>query len=227
MDNSDLLTVAARCDDVTGSRTLDVNGLSAQDIATPRTPAVDIIFLVDTSGSMSSELTGVKTCCVSFANQVLSAGINCRLGLVDFDKPPAGRYKWEIFKPMEPQLFPSAISNLRIGRLGGCGCYIGDRSTIRVVRAFANAFIDPNRRRIGVLVSDEVGYDKRAVQEILQILQRAGICLYVLGVPDSCHELLAQQTGGKFWNISEVRRRFDFSELLSSIAQEITNLVLR
>lgn len=228
MDNSDLLTVTATCNHLHNQQILDVNLVSREEEMPRSLSQADIIFLIDTSGSMSEELEGVKRSCLDLAARVMEAGIDCRLGLMDFDKPCSGDvYKWEVFQPVEPAKFPGTISGLKIGRLGGCGCYIGEASSIPVVEAFVRSFPSQERLKIGILISDEVKNDTGAVLRIADILKRAQVCLYVLGVSRSCHERLAHETSGHFWDIAKSRGRVDFSDLLDAIAVEITNLALR
>jgi len=227
MDDSDLLIVTATCSNLRNQQTLDVNLVSREDELPQATPQADIIFLVDTSGSMSDELEGVKRSCLDFAQRVIDSGIDCRLGLVDFDLPFLGStYNWEVFEPMEPKKFPIAISNLQIGRLGGCGCCVGAANTIPVIEGFARAFPKSDRFKIGILISDEVGNDASAITQTIKILKTQQVCLYVVGVARSCHEKLAIQTGGQFWNIHQSRGSIDFGSLLDKIAVEITNLAL-
>ena len=229
IDKSDLLAVTATCSHLRSEKTLDVNMVSREE-EMPKivAPKADIIFLSDTSGSMSDELDGVKRSCLDFAKRVTEAGVDCRLGLMDFDKPMSGKnYKWEVFGPMEPTKLKSAISKLEIGRLGGCGCYIGEKDTIPVVEAFVKSFPKDERLKIGILISDEVGSDSQAVRKIVEIFQTGLTCLYVAGVSGSCHERFARTTGGRFWDIQQSRGRVDFSQLLDAIAVEITNLALR
>jgi len=227
MDNSDLLVVTATCSNLYNQQTLDVNLVSREDELPQALPQADIIFLVDTSGSMSSELEGVKRSCLSFADRVINLGVDCQLGLVDFDLPSGKNYNWEVFSPMEPNKFQTAISGLRIGRLGGSGCYIGASNTIPVMEAFVKAFPRSDRLKIGILISDEVGNDVNAVTQIINSLKAGQICLYVVGVASSCHEKIAKETGGHFWDIHQSRGSIDFSSLLNKIAVEITNLALR
>lgn len=227
MDNSDLLVVTATCSNLRSQQTLDVNLVSREDEAPQAAPQADIIFLIDTSGSMSDELEGVKRSCLDFAERVISSGVDCQLGLVDFDVPLFGStYNWEVFGPMEPQKFPAAISNLRIGRLGGCGCSVGAANTVPVIQGFVRAFPKNDRFKIGILISDEVGNDANAIAQITNILKAGQVCLYVVGVARSCHEKLATATGGQFWDIHQSRGSVNFGSLLDSIAVEITNLAL-
>ena len=227
MDDSDLLTVTAECSTLKSEQTLDVNLVSREDEVPEGMPQADILFLVDTSGSMSSELDGVKASGLDFANRVVEAGVDCRLGLVDFDKGAGTDYKWEVFGPMMPSEFPSAVSGLRIGRLGGCGCYVGEMNTIPAMEAFVQAFPTEDRAKIGILVSDEVGNNAEAIRRIVDVVRDGQVTLHVVGVAGSCHEVLARESGGRFWNIQESRGHVDFSSLLDSIAVEITNLALR
>jgi molecular chaperone DnaK len=227
MDSSDLLKVSATCRHLRSEQVLDVNLVSREEEIQPQVQA-DIMFLVDTSGSMSDELEGVKSSCLDFADRIIAEGIDCRVGLMDFDKEAGVHdYKWEIFKPMSPANFPQAIAKLKIGRLGGCGCSIGNPATLRVMEAFANSFPSSDRLKIGILISDEVGNDANTVKAISQVLQQNDVCLYALGVPDSCHGKLAAEAGGKFWDIFATRGSCNFAGLLDQIAVEITSLALR
>ena len=226
MDSSDLLLVTATCSNLRSQQTLDVNLVSREDELPQAAPQADIIFLVDTSGSMSSELEGVKRSCLEFAERVISLGVDCQLGLVDFDLSFGIGYQWEIFGPMEPKKFPAAIAGLKIGRLGGAGCYVGANDTIPTINAFVKAFPRSDRLKIGILISDEVGNDANAIAQIMNILKGGQVCLYVVGVANSCHEKLATATGGQFWNIHQSRGSVNFGSLLDSIAVEITNLAL-
>jgi len=227
MDRSDLLSVTATCSTLRSEQKLDVNMVSKEDDRPATAAQADIMFLVDTSGSMSAELVGVKKSGLEFAEKVTNAGVSCRLGVVDFDKPVfRDTYRWEVFGPMPPEQCMGAIKDLKIGRLGGCGCYVGDAGTVPVIEAFAKTFTDNNRLKIGILVSDEVGKDPASIASIVRILQDANVCMHVFGVPGSCHETIAEATGGKFWDIIASRGHVNFSELLDGVAAEITNLAL-
>lgn len=226
MNTSDLLDVTAICKNIREEKTLDINIVGKRENLTLTNPMVDIIFWIDTSGSMSNELSGVQGSCLKFAERVIQAGMDCRLGLLDFDCNIVQDYKWELFGPMEPNDFSKAIKKLKIGRLGGLGCYIGGRNTVSVTNAFVQSFIGNEREKIGILISDEVGDDRKIEKEIINILKKNQVCLHVVGVPNSCHVRIAKETGGFFWNINKTRK-VDFSKLLNDIAVEITNIRMK
>jgi len=226
MDQSDLLIVTASCEHLKESKNLDINLVSHEDESTSQAKETDIHFLIDTSGSMRNELESVKKSCIDFADHIISAGIDCRLGLIDFDKG-FRNYKWEIFGPCAPSTLKTSISKLSIGRLGGCGCYIGEKDTIPVIQAFADSFTDQKRFKIGILISDEVGNNADAIPKIIHILQNNDICMHVVGLSNSCHVRIAEKTGGKFWDIVASRGKVSFDELLNDIAKEITQITIK
>ena len=182
--------------------------------------AVDIAFLIDTSGSMQNELDGIKSACVSFAQNIESSGIDCRLGLIDFDYDGRGRdHSFELF-PLEedPLGFRQSIEELRIARLGGQGCYIASKSTLVVFEAIPSLFQDPSRKKNLIIVSDELGGDE-ALDNIISIMKRHDITVHVVGVEGrrktSAHEQIAKALNGKFWRIKDSRSSsYNFSDLL-------------
>ena len=95
-----------------------------------------------------------------------------------------------------------------------------------MIDAFVKAFPRSDRLKIGILISDEVGNDANAIAQITNILQAGQVCLYVVGVANSCHQKLATATNGQFWDIHQSRGSVNFGSLLDSIAVEITNLAL-
>ena len=228
MDSSDLLLVTATCRNLCSQQTLDVNLVSREDKLPKRLPQTDIMFLIDTSRSMRSELDGVKRSSLDFAKRLISSGVDCQLGLVAFNLSFEIGYEWEIFSSMEPKKFYTTISELTITRLGlgVAGNPASHSDTIPLMNAFVKAFPRDDHLKVGILISDEVGNDANAIAQITNILQAGQIYLYVVGVAGSCHEKLASETGGQFWNIHQSRGSVDFGSLLDTIAVEITNLAL-
>ena len=97
----------------------------------------DIVFLVDTSGSMSDEIEGVKASCLDFAQTVQRAGSHVRLGLVGFDigghrgstlgKPYTvhnlSKYTIGVWPLTTPEMFSHHVQSLTLSLFGGGGCY--------------------------------------------------------------------------------------------------------
>lgn len=201
---------------------------------------LDIIFLIDTSGSMSIELEAVKKSCVDFADRIIKEKKNVQLGLIGFDIGghrsgnvktnyqvcQLSRYTIGVWKLSSPMVFKENIKTLSIGLFGGAGCYIADKDSVDIFPHVASSYIDNNHSRILVLISDEMGKTD-GISDIVKLLNGHDIETYVMGVsdPKGAHESIARLTGGKFWDIRASRGTQDFSELLSNAADEIVNSI--
>jgi len=211
-------------------------------------PSVDIVFMIDTSGSMSNEIEAVKRSCLDFADRIIERGAEVRMGLVGFD---IGGYWKQVPKEKNftvhnlsvytigvwplgtPQEFKQKVSPLQIGLFGGGGCYLANADTVdifpHVVKIFGTTPSGSSQNsKILVVISDEIG-NASGLDKIVEYLQPEGIKTYVLGVPGSsgAHENLASRTGGKFWDISKLHAVADFSELLENVAGTIAREVTK
>jgi Mg-chelatase subunit ChlD len=214
--------------------------LIADPLHTSRINA-DILFMVDTSGSMGNEIEAVKASCRAFADRIAEKGATVRLGLVGFDigghrGRKASEYEvyklssytigiWPLSSPAE---FKRDIASLKLGLFGGGGCYLANQDSTdifpHVVRAFNGP---PENHKILVIISDEIGNTK-GLDSIVSQLNAASVQTHVLGVSgkSGAHESIAAKTGGKFWDIEKCEGVHDFRDLLeivaTTIAQEVT-----
>ncbi len=212
-------------------------------IADPlQTPTVDIVFLVDTSGSMSDEIESVKGSCISFADTIIKEGANVRLGLVGFDIGGfrGGRsdaftvhklstYTIGIWPLTSPRDFRRNVQSLSLGMFGGGGCYLANRDTVdifpHVVRTFSGP---PENSRVLIIISDEIG-GVEGVTDIVSQLKDSAITTHVMDVPghSGAHESIARQTGGKFWDITRTKGVHNFGDLLDTVAKTIAREVTK
>jgi uncharacterized protein YegL len=201
----------------------------------------DVVFLVDTSGSMSDEIEAVKSSCVDFADRIAAEGACVRLGLVGFDigghrGNAAGytvhalsRYTIGIWPLTDPRRFKSNIGALSLGLFGGGGCYLANADTVDIFPHVVQVFDGPaEHKRILVVVSDEIGGNE-GLDEIVDRLERDRITTHVLGVAlaRGAHEEIARRTGGKFWSIEEVHGIHSFAGILDDVASTIAQEIKR
>lgn len=207
----------------------------------------DIIFLMDTSGSMGGEIRALKESCIAFADSIIkeekSASINLGLvgfaigghsyrgKVVDYTVHDLSTYTIGIWPLASPAEFQQRIQSLKLRRFGGKGCYLANNDTVDIFPRIVQAFAGPEENaRILVIVSDELG-DTSGLAEIVQQLKDASITTFVLGVPGkdgqkSAHEVIAEATGGEFWNLAESKGKLaieiPLDDVAKTIAREIT-----
>lgn len=201
----------------------------------------DVVFLVDTSGSMSDEIDAVKSSCVDFADRIAAEGANVRLGLVGFDigghRATArgytvhglSRYTIGVWPLSDPRQFKSNVGALSLGLFGGGGCYLANADTVDIFPYVVQTFDGPaEHKRILVIVSDEMG-GSQGLAEIVALLERGQITAHVLGVAggSGAHEEIARRTGGSFWSIGEVHGVHSFAGILDDVAGTIAEELKR
>lgn len=196
---------------------------------------LEIVFLIDTSGSMSTEIEAVKQSCVDFANTIEKQGLNVKLGLVGFDiggyrGANSSKFKvhnlshytigvWEL---SSPSVFKENIRELSVGIFGGAGCYLANSDTVDIFPHVAKVYSQQKVKRVLVVISDEIGSGD-GLHQIVRNLNDASITSYVLGVSSGeAHKQIAKLTGGEFWDIHQGNGKKDFSSLLvNTVAESI------
>ena len=220
LDPSGLLSTTAMCR-VSGRNT----ALPIKQMEGGASAQAEIIFLLDTSGGMHDEVKHVKLVGERFSGILSAAGVTHSLGLMDFDLPYGASaqtaYHYEVIPPVLPDDFSAAVAKLSVARLGGCGSFLGDRNTVPIVEAFATVFSSAARIRVGVLISDEAGDSPFAIRQLVQVVRESGVRFYAIGVGGSCHETLAAESGGRFWDIDVTRGQADFLTVMDEIATDI------
>jgi uncharacterized protein YegL len=195
----------------------------------------DVIFMLDTSGSMSDEIDAVKRSCQDFASHIAKVGANVRLGLIGFDigghrgrasgtytVHSLSRYTIGVWPLARPEDFKRNVQSLSLCLFGGAGCYLANKDTTDIFPHVVGAFNDPINKRVLVIISDEMGGND-GLTSICSQLQQASIQAHVLGVAggSGAHQAIADQTGGQFWDIHRSKGRHDFKSLLDTVAQTI------
>jgi len=200
------------------------------------TANADIIFLLDTSGSMNDQIESVKKSCSDFAESISEQGAKVRMGMIGFDiGGHRGRgergynvinlsaYTIGLWPLTTPREFQRNVQSLTLGLFGGCGCYLANSDTVDIFPHVVKAFDGPKENhRILVIISDEMG-DTSGLAKTVDYLKKASITTHVMGVPNprGAHEQIARQTEGQFWNISETHGVKDFTGLLGNVAETI------
>lgn len=207
-----------------------------------QTPTVDVVFMIDTSGSMGDEIEAVKKSCYDFANRIIEQGANVRLGLIGFSIGGHGgshqnnyrvctlsTYTIGIWPITDPSAFQYNVQSLSLGLFGGGGCYVANPDTLDIFPYVVETFDGPSgHSRVLIIISDEIGSNE-GVSSIVSQMKAAKITTHVLGVPgkSGAHEAIASQTGGQFWDIDRSQGAQDFSSLLDTVADAIAKEATR
>ena len=192
-------------------------------------PPMDVVFVFDTTGSMSDEIAGMIRVATDFAFVLKSNNVECRIGVVTFgavEEPQVIRGVQDLTHDVDQIKQFLRAQNA----LGG-----GDEDQIK---ALHYAFTDLKNYRSGVektfiLITDEK-HTRRSkasmsFDQIVGLLadENAHTTVYVVADPaqdGADYKRLARMTGGKFYDI---HGSVPFTDIIAQIAKDIVQSIMR
>ena len=131
----------------------------------------DIVFLIDTSGSMSGEIAAVRNNAIAFANALAASNIDYRLGLVRFGNS-SGANPGIIGGGLtaNAQTFTSWV-----GTLGASGSFEPGFAAVRL--AISTYSFRPGAQKVFILITDEDS-DDRNKQSTIDLIQANDVTVH-------------------------------------------------
>ena len=207
---------------ISGSRV--VNQMNKSNAAA--TAQADIVFVIDTTGSMGDEITAVKDNIDDFVAQLSSNGVSAALGLVTYeDLMVDGEDSTQVHKNgasnwfYDTASFRTKLAALELG-VGGDApeCVVDALETARLMGLRGSA------GKLFVLVTDAPAkvdnrYGISSLEAQIQLLNNAGITCAVASAGDlqGEYESLYTQTGGLWLDLYG-----DFHSDLMALAQSVS-----
>lgn len=181
------------------------------------TGKVDIVFLLDTTGSMENVIRGLQQKCIEFASVVRDKGFDCRLGLIGFGDVDAGE-PMSVFEPTgEPQRFQHAVAEVPRTRGGD-----DPESSLEAIRRALQLDVRNQATVCFVLITDESCHHEEEIPSIAEALKTRKIVSYVVSRKnlEPLYSPLCVN-GGRMFAIDEAK----FDDILLNVAKAITNQI--
>ncbi|MBA4389283.1 MAG: hypothetical protein C0404_15030, partial [Verrucomicrobia bacterium] len=203
------------------------------EVLPPSVAGVDIVFLIDTTGSMSSSIDDVKSNVTDFVESLAAQGIDARLAGVNFrdslnagDPPPSGFG----FVSTSEEFITGWLDPMTVG--GGGDTPEDDLGALTFALNDSNfsPSYRPGSARMFILITDadmkntEDPGDVSAgavlsATNVVAALNQAGVIVHVVTVPGNDTEALAAPTGGMLFDIGS-----GFNEILNKISEYAATL---
>jgi Ca-activated chloride channel family protein len=187
---------------------------------------IDLVFVLDVSGSMQREIDGVRASITEFTRQSEASGVQIRFALITFRDLSCGEPTLlaQGFTA-DPGVFASAMSVLRAG---GGGDNEGE-SSLDGLRMAAGLPFGPVSRRVIVLITDETWHEPdgqiRSADDLTAELRAAGVeSLHVVAsaaVIGRFDFLTKAAPGGRFVLDASGRTAGGLSRLFQGVAQAV------
>lgn len=186
---------------------------------------MDIVFLIDTTGSMETYIDGVKEKAIEFSNILHDKGIDYQLGLIGFgdlgerEKPKI--YKWtkDIVK------FQKNVKKIK--RFYGGDIPESSLEALETAVEYMEKRPMKNEHKVIILITDAPPhvptYHGKSVDEIVEKLNLAGVITYVVAQKDKEsieHYTKVVGIDGEYFSMQE-----SFHSILDEIAYKLADLI--
>jgi Mg-chelatase subunit ChlD len=178
---------------------------------------VDVVFLLDTTGSMEPFIKGLQARCIEFAGVVREQGHDCRLGLVGFGDVDIGE-PMHVFEPTgELQMFQQAVATVPRTRGGD-----DPESSIEAISRAMQMGVRPEATLCFVLITDASCHRPEQLAGLAEALRGRGVVVYVTSRKEFANLYTPLcVNGGKFFSFDAAR----FDEILLNVAKSITSQI--
>jgi VWFA-related protein len=190
---------------------------------------VDIVFVFDTTGSMSDEIDGVKETCIEFAQKLVDKERNYRLGLVTFGDAVRAVYRSDDDLTANAEEFKEWIGKLKARGGGG-----EKENPFGAIKRALRMNFRAGTQKIFILITDAPPHhygdppdssvrfsdqDLR-VERIATLLQDQVVTLYAITMDHDEYRQLADDTNGDFYKL---KKNTDFTDLIANLGAQISH----
>lgn len=181
----------------------------------------DVVFVIDTTGSMSDKIEGLLKTCLAFAHELASSSIDYRLGLIGFGDLLIGE-KMSIYQLTDnAEEFREWIKKLP--RTGG-----GDEpeSSLDAVREALRMEFRPDAQKVVILITDAPPHDPDtkgfSAEKVTGLLCEAKALAFCITPKLQCWQQMAERTGGEWF---EIKSDANFIPIIGRLAKTVSKTV--
>jgi Mg-chelatase subunit ChlD len=184
---------------------------------------VDLVFVIDTTGSMSDKIESLLATCSRFADDFNALQLNHRIAIVSFGdlRVPGDKIQNTAFTS-NVEITKKSLRNIPRNNGGGNE---GESSLEALERALSLPF-RPDAVKVIVLITDEPAdqHHVRADGMIGRLAERE-LLTFVASPPYKYFQRMALRNGGKWYKISARTRFDDLLDLFKDLARKVSQVV--
>lgn len=185
---------------------------------------VDLVFVIDTTGSMSDKIKGLLQTCAKFVDRFGRLQMDSRIAIVAFGDLTVRTDKI-VATSFTSNLQTTKTSLQKIPRFSGGGNR-GESSLEALQKAMGLSFRD-DVVKVLLLITDEPALQNRNVKvgDVIDDLRGGEYLTFVVSPPERYFKDMAVQTGGKWYKVSARTDFTDLLEMFGDIADRVTDTV--
>jgi Mg-chelatase subunit ChlD len=184
---------------------------------------IDIVFVIDTTGSMSDKIDGLLATCNRFVDELAKLKLSHRISVVAFGDLTVPGDDITVFK------FTDDIQQVKhtlttVPRYGG-GANSGESSLEALEKALALPF-RPNVVKALMLITDEPALQHQlSAREVTRRFIQKEVLTFVVSPPETYYQDLARQTGGVWYQVSASADFTGLIALFKNLASKLSSVV--
>ncbi len=186
--------------------------------------AVDLAFVIDTTGSMSDKIQGLLHTCTRFVDKFASLGLNQRTAIVAFGDLTVPGDKI-VATGFSDNVEVTKQSLLRIPRYSGGGNQ-GESSLEALQKAMGLPF-RPDAVKVLVLITDEPALENPNLKakDMPPQLRANEFLTFVISPPLGYYKEMASKSGGKWYKVSAKTDFTDLLKMFEQVADRVSQVV--
>ena len=200
--------------------TIKVQG---QPISMSSGRAVDVVFVIDTTGSMSDKIQGLMETCRTFVDKLGNLNLAHRIAVVAFGDLTVPGDDIKLFNFSEDT--QQVRTNLTIIPRYSGGGNEGESSLEALDRALTLPFRQ-SAVKVLILITDEPALQhQRTPESVTQTLQGREILTFVVSPPEHYYQEMARRSGGSWHQVSSATDFSGILDMFNKLAVRVSKVV--
>jgi Mg-chelatase subunit ChlD len=203
--------------------TIKVQGQETKPSSQSNPKMIDIVFVIDTTGSMSDKIQGLLATCEKFVDDVSSMNLDYQVAIVAFGDLTVPNDS--IVRTGFTQKVSVIKDSLRnVPRYGG-GANEGESS----LEAMDKAMQSPFRQgavKVIILITDEPALQHQMkASDIINRLRQQEFLTFTIAPAIEYYQTMAKSNGGKWYQISSNTDFTDLLEMFKQVSEKVSQVV--
>ncbi len=186
---------------------------------------VDIVFVFDTTGSMSDKITGLLHTCNQFVDEAKTFDLDPQFGLISFGdiSIQGGGDRIDIVVPLTRDIQRIHTGLSQIPRNSGFGNW--GESSLEALEETLKLSYRKEAVKVLILITDEPALQHHitAASMIAQLKKREFL-MFVVATADQYYQDMAKQTGGVWKQISATTDLNEILKLFRELAKKVSQI---
>lgn len=197
--------------------------VAGKPVETSQASALDLVFVIDSTGSMSDKIGALKSMCERFVDDLAKSSISHRVAIVAFgDLTVTGDRISKTPFTTDVRTIKTLLQKLPTNSGGGNA----GESSLEAIQAAQRFPFQQKCIKALVLMTDEPALQHNVTwKSIQQSLVADGFLLFAFATSDEYYKSFARATGGSWWDIDSARSLDSVLSALTKLAASVTKTV--